>query len=304
MNKTGRCWKHDYRAPGIYLITIRKRRGLPDFGYIAGDCRIAPGKIGCAEVKYSPTGKNVDAEIWRIPTVDNRLKVLQYKVMPDHVHIVLRVLGRLDEHLGKYIARFESRLKGYFEVGYNDQILTRDRSLGVMINYVRENPHRLAVMRSHPEFFQRVRNISALGMELEGYGNFFLLKYPLIEPVIVHRAWSEEEFEEKRAYWYYVAANGGVLVSPFISKAEKAVRDEALELGGRIIHINPTHFGDDFTKPQGRDFTLCTEGRELILAPRVSPAETLTRSHCLNLNSIAAAIAGNPDVLISARKTV
>lgn len=230
--------------------------------------------------------------------IDARLKVLQHKVMPDHIHIVLRVLGRLDEHVGKYIARFESRLKGYFELGYNDQILTKDRSLAVMINYVRENPHRLAVMRSYPEFFQRVRNITVADMRLEGYGNFFLLKYPLIEPVIVHRAWSDLELEQKRAYWNHVASNHGVLVSPFISKAEKDVRDEVLELGGRIIHVNPEPFRDGFTKPQGRDFRLCAEGRQLILAPHVLRSPVLTRSFCLDLNAVATTIAANPAILL------
>lgn len=298
MNKIGRCWKHDYKAPGIYLITIRKHPSLPDFGYIVGDCRIPPGKVGCAEVRYSDVGRNVNAEIWRIPTVDPRLKVLQHKVMPDHVHIVLRVLARLDEHLGKYLARFESRLKGYFENGYNDQILTKDRSLKVMINYVRENPHRLAVMRGHPEFFCRVRNISAAGMELEGYGNFFLLKYPLMEAVIVHRRWSKEQQEQQRDFWRYVASNRGVLVSPFISRAEREVRDEALELGGRIIHIRPEPFCDGFKKPQGSDFGLCAEGRLLILAPREPQAPELTRSLCLGLNAIAEAIAANPTIVL------
>ncbi|MCM1372091.1 MAG: hypothetical protein NC113_00380 [Bacteroides sp.] len=298
MNKIGRCWKHDYRSPGIYLITIRKHPSLPDFGYIVGDCRIPPGVPGCAEVRYTRMGSDVNREIWRLPMIDGRLKVLQHRVMPDHVHIVLRVLGRLDEHVGKYIARFESRLKGYFEAGYNDQILTKDRSLAVMINYVRENPHRLAVMRCHPEFFRRVRNITTADMQLEGYGNFFLLKYPLIEPVIVHRAWSDLELERKRAYWHHVASNHGVLVSPFISKAEKVVRDEVLELGGRIIHINPEPFGDGFTKPQGHDFSLCAEGRQLILAPRVSRSPVLTRGLCLDLNAVATAIAANPAILL------
>lgn len=311
MQKKGRCWSHDYRAPGIYLVTWRLRRGLPPLGTLAGDCRIAPGTRGSAHIRYNGTGRQVKDAIWDIPRMEPRLRVLQYSVMPDHVHIVLQVTAYLDEHPGRYIARFKARFKGIFEEGYNDQILGEDRSLRALVDYVRDNPHRLAVRMTRPEFFERRRvlhfaepgklseqarqAVDAYGFE--AYGNFFLLKCPLMTGVAVRRRWTEEEFRENLARWEDISRRGGILISPFISRAEKEVRDRCLELGARVIHINPRPFGPDWHKPGGADFRHCAEGRLLIVAPIRAP-EALSYAYCHNLNAVAAAIAATPGLVL------
>ncbi len=122
------------------------------------------------------------------------------------------------------------------------------------------------------------------------YGNHHLLDNPFKEQVIVHRADTAEQFERNKEKWLYTAANGGILVSPFISRREKEIRREAEELGGRFILIANRPFGDR-EKPVGKDFGLCAEGRLLIIAPQ-SPLD-FSRSACLQMNTLACHIA-NP----------
>ena len=129
-------------------------------------------------------------------------------------------------------------------------------------------------------------------MEMAAYGNVFLLRDYQKMPVRIHRRWTDDELESYRRRCFAVAANGGVLVSPFIHKWERAIRNEALEMGARIIHLRIDGFEDRF-KPSGHDFDLCTEGRLLVLAPWPDNHNaTLYRNAALYLNDLATRIAG------------
>ena len=94
-----------------------------------------------------------------------------------------------------------------------------------MYDYIRLNPYRLAVRRAYPEYFSRVNSLVVGGRELQAYGNMLLLDNPFKEQVVVHRADSPEVRESNRRRWLYTAANGGVLVSPFISPDERGIRE-------------------------------------------------------------------------------
>ena len=121
------------------------------------------------------------------------------------------------------------------------------------------------------------------------YGNLQLLDNPFREQVVVHRADSEATRRQNRELWLYTAANGGVLVSPFISPAEKAIRAEAESLGARIILVSPEPFCERY-KPAVHDFQLCEQGRLLIVSSPTDCCE-LDRAHCLAMNSLASTIA-------------
>lgn len=87
-----------------------------------------------------------------------------------------------------------------------------------------------------------------------------------------------------KSQWLYTAANGGVLVSPFISPAEKAIRTEAEALGARFIVIINEQM-DAHYKPSGSDFNLCETGRMLIISADLPTP--LSRQSCLAMNSLA-----------------
>ena len=102
--------------------------------------------------------------------------------------------------------------------------------------------------------------------------------------MLVHRHYSEEENHRLKSQWLYTAANDGVLVSPFISPAEKAIRTEAEALGARFIMIINEQM-DARYKPSGSDFNLCEAGRMLIISADLSTP--LSRQSCLAMNSLA-----------------
>ena len=210
-----------------------------------------------------------------------------------------KALGYYISNLTGAIRREWKAITGYeyplFEKGYNDRIIHPQRPLDTIFRYIRENPHRLAARKMYPTFFRRVYNIIISGKSYQSYGNQFLLRNPFKEQVIVHRSDDEDTRRRMRALWHYTAVNGGVLVSPFISPAEKAIRDEAIQAGGRIIHTTHTPFPDRY-KPNAREFDLCCQGRLLILAPTVpssivpSSSDTISRAQCLDMNTLAADI--------------
>lgn len=161
--------------------------------------------------------------------------------------------------------------------------------MNVIYEYIRDNARRLAVRRALPEWFRRVKRVVIGGRVLQVYGNVQLLDNPFKYRVVVHRADGPEVRERCRAEWLYSAANGGVLVSPFISTAERAVRKEAEELGGNVILVQNEAFGERY-KPSAGDFERCEEGKLLIIAPLRSVE--LTREVCLAMNRLAGVIAG------------
>lgn len=299
----------DYAAPGIYHIILRKHPSAQEYGSLAGDPAIAPGLPGCAKVERSSLGRILQKEIYDWPLHCTALKVYQYVVMPDHAHILIRVTKRLPHPLGTYIGLLKGAITRrwrasagdpaavVFEEGYTDRYLHPGRDLDTLFRYIRENPHRLAMRRRYPEFFSTRRDIELFGSRWSAYGNLFLLRDPMKCAVAVRTRHTPAEREAFREEWLWNAANGGVLVSPFISPEEKAIREEAERLGGRIIHIQHQPFGKRF-KPEERRFNLCSQGRMLILAPAEPLRVERFRNACLLMNRVAERLAYGPRLIL------
>ncbi len=293
--QTKRAYWHDYRSPGRYMITLSKSPDIPPFSSIEGDWRLPVGTRGSSYTHWSPIGRSIADIIYRIGTIHPALKAEQYVVMPDHVHILLWVQTTLPEHLGFFIARFKNAINTaagtnhIFEDGFNDQILSSKRSLNALFNYIRSNPYRLAVRRANPDFFTRRNSLNIGGIPYQAYGNIHLLDNPFKDQVIVHRAYTPDQLAQHKEQSFYNAANGGVLVSPFISQAEKAIRAEAETLGARMILITHEAFPERY-KPAAYDFDLCIQGRLLIITLGLAPKTALSRGICLKMNILAQTI--------------
>lgn len=156
------------------------------------------------------------------------------------------------------------------------------------------NPYRLAIRLRYPDFFHRYNKLIINGEEYSAYGNIQLLHNPFKEQVVVHRSYSSTTFNQYKNIWLHTAANGGVLVSPFISQREKEIRREAELCGGRFILITEHPFGQR-EKPSGHDFELCSSGRMLMIAP--TAAISFGRAACLRMNSIAKTVADIDDLM-------
>lgn len=219
----------------------------------------------------------VERHIRALPDLCPACQVLQYVIMPDHIHFALFARERLPLALGQYIGMMKVKcgqairesypeLKDIFTPDFHDRYLRPTHNLNDIFEYIRNNPRRLLAIRQNPDFFRRINSLTINGTQWQAFGNLHLLDNPFKLPVIVHRADSPEVRAANTARWMHLAENGGVLVSAFISPDEKAVRKHGEAAGGRFILLTNRPFRER-EKPALHDFTLCTEGRLLILAP-------------------------------------
>lgn len=279
------------------MVTVSKHPSCHDFG------RLDFTEPSDAVVSLSKFGAILEKQIDITPSYNPQIRILDKVIMPDHAHILMAVTEPIDRHFGDIIQAIKAattsnirKISGndsltVFVDGFHDRIITDSRQLYTATKYIHDNPRRLAVRQAHPEFFHRVNDLEIAGHICQTYGNMLLLQNPFKEAVIVHRRDSEETREQHRQQWLYTAANGGVLVSPFISQAEKAIRAETESIGGKIILITNQTM-DERYKPAGHDFELCESGRLLIISIP-SADRVLTRAACLAMNSLAETISRN-----------
>lgn len=287
----GRDPKHDYKRRCIYHITIGKAPGCPAFSHVTGS-------LEQPLVVKSQIGLIIESQILNFHNLSPSLQILQYVIMPDHIHFALFVRECLPRVLGRYIGMMKVKcgqlvratfgyIANIFTEDFHDRYLRPGHKLDTIINYIRQNPYRLLARRLNPDFFRKANNIEINGCLWQAYGNIQLLDNPFKAPVIIHRADSEQLRANKLRRWKHLSENGGVLVSPFISPAEKEVRRRCEIIRGKIILLSNSPFSER-EKPAAHDFELCVEGRLLILAPmHPIPAG---RGSFLYLNSIAEAI--------------
>ena len=179
-----------------------------------------------------------------------------------------------------------------FEPGYNDKILLKDGQLDNWKRYLDDNPQRLAVKRLHPNFFTVIHKAEVVGRSCQMVGNRFLLDNPQKMAVIVHGAYSDEEYVDWRKKWLTCGEAGGVLVSAAIATREKEVMREAMNRGYSIILLRENGFPPLY-KPSGESFEVCSKGRLLQISPWEYHMErkTISREQCLMLNRMAEDIA-------------
>ncbi|MDE5887993.1 MAG: transposase [Muribaculaceae bacterium] len=223
----GRDPKHDYRGRCIYHITIGKAPACPVFSKISG----TPAH---PLVARTTIGKVVECQILNLPNLCPSLQILQYVVMPDHIHFAIFARDYLPRALGRYIGMMKVKtgqlirasfpeITDIFTPDFHDRYLLPSHKLQTIINYIQENPKRLLERIQNPIFFQRLNNLEIKGTQWQAYGNLRLLQNPFKGPVVIHRSDSEAILNAKHRRWRHLYENGGVLVSPFISQAENLI---------------------------------------------------------------------------------
>ncbi|MDE6341150.1 MAG: hypothetical protein K2K93_02435, partial [Muribaculaceae bacterium] len=219
-----------------------------------------------------------------------------------------RVKEWLPRDLGHYVAYLKAKSSALwherfgtdpsvslFAPKFNDKISFDDSMPARFSRYISDNPRRRLTVKTWPELFGRAHRVRILDKEMDFFGNFQLLKHPIIAPAVVSSRYSDEERKRYEFAWEEAIRTQGVLISPFISDAEKTLMRRGIESGASIIRIVPDGIGPKY-KPSGQEFDLCAQGRCLhIGAPRQSAhTDPLSRSHCLSLNALAHWIASHP----------
>ncbi|NQZ68763.1 MAG: hypothetical protein HRT89_11915 [Lentisphaeria bacterium] len=179
-----------------------------------------------------------------------------------------------------------------WQEGFQDSILLRKGQLQAMVNYIADNPRRLAAKRANPELFTVVSEEQVCpGLNCSIIGNRFLLNHPLKRQIQISRGISSTDFADLREELLYVAEHGTVLVSPCISPGEKEIARAVMEMGKPLIVIVENGF-TPFYKPPGRYFDACADGLLLMIAPfpHHRQKQTITRDQCLIMNQYAASI--------------
>lgn len=299
---------HDYSRKGTYMLTFVTRDRLTLFGALKGSLtgEIAP------YVEYSELGNTIEQkEIPKIHHFYPQLEVWKVCIMPDHLHVIVRVKEDMGEgkHLGMAVAGFKSgcnnaywklfkmnkqHRQGLFENGYCDKILMHEGQLDNWKHYLDDNPRRLMMKRQYPDIYTVLIGIEVAGEQCQMVGNRFLLDIPDKMAVIVHRRYTDEENAKLREEWLACGERGGVLVSAAISPKEKEVLREAMNRGYKIILLRENGFPKLY-KPAGESFDACAAGLLLQISPWEFHMEkkTITREQCLHLNAMAERIAEN-----------
>ena len=182
-----------------------------------------------------------------------------------------------------------------FARGYNDKLLLREGQLQRWLEYLSDNPRRLLMKRERPDLFRVQRGLTVAGQPFSAIGNRFLLERPLKLQVQCSRSLTDDQIAERQAWWISQARSGAVLVSPCISKGEKAVMRAAFDEGLPLILLLENGF-TDLAKPGGQRMEACSRGQLLLLAPWDHHNERLTirRDQCLALNDMARLICESP----------
>ena len=128
-----------YRRPGAFLVTIVTARRAPIFGV----CRHG-------EVLYTDAGRAVQNVLASVPAHHPEITIDAAVVMPDHVHVIVRITRYLPRGLPSVVGSFKAaatkalNLKqgSLWQRSFHDRALRDERALEAARRYVRTNPLR------------------------------------------------------------------------------------------------------------------------------------------------------------------
>ena len=288
----------DYQDPSILLLTLVTTNRLPLFGHLQGE-----------KIVHNTLGQQVAEEIERIPTHQDAsaIEIYSYVVMPDHVHILLRIHERLPRHIGKYIYWFKVRCSKLYSAGnrraldlqapiisqvtadypagkattpplfapeYHDRILTHKGQLAAMNRYIQDNPRRLALKRANKELFKIHQDVYLGNIACTTLGNIFLADYPVREVIQCSRRLTQEQIDNKKAECLAMAEQGVVYITAAISEGEKQIARALRESGYPLLILLHEGFPKTdsphyrYFKPHGVYFEACAAGKLLLVEPK------------------------------------
>lgn len=333
---------------------------------------VPPHSCGGWAIEPTPFGKAVLEALEEMPNRYPQVRILARQLMPEHFHFIAFVQEPLPKPFGALVRGFKAGASKRWNLakngearndlaengeaqnsarnsarndlprwadGFQDTILFREGQLARMIEYLRENPERLAEKRANPELFRRVARL-AIPLEggrttglFEALGNRHLLRRPLYQVQCSRRffEWKREpkpggglkivrdaagdpvvectsaDYGERLAAALEAAAHGAVVLSPCISDGERQIAREALRRELPLVALRNMGFAP-LQKPVGRLFDACAEGRLLLLAPAAWPHCTqekpMTRFDATALNRICQWLAGEDAAEIDYRGMV
>lgn len=99
---------HDYQSRRVYLITMTVVGRRPLLGSLTGDADAPDGSPSAPKVELTELGQQVMSCWMDIEKHYPEVDVLATMVMPDHLHGILFVERRMEQHLGMVIKGFKT----------------------------------------------------------------------------------------------------------------------------------------------------------------------------------------------------
>ncbi len=175
-----------------------------------------------------------------------------------------------------------------FAKGYNDLILRSYDELPTWQNYLKDNPRRLMMKRSNPDYLRPFFDLQKGTYTYNGIGNRQLLAAPRRRAVILSRHLTSNDIEREVRTHLEEARQGVVFISAAISPAEKKVMRAVFDAGFPTVVLMENGF-TPITKPHGEQFYACARGTLLMLSPweHHNEKKVITATQCRQLNMMA-----------------
>ena len=314
----GSAWK----GVGIFHVTLT----VPSREPLLGKLIIPNEDPKQAYIQRTELGESLVNEIFRMGSIHPQVRILQFCLMPDHLHMMFHVRKETSTSIRSIVRGFwqgAKRLGREYTFSFDPEFnsgttkkvnddklhhafpifteqpyirpLSRYVQLQTMYDYIRMNPQRLATKRLMPEYFRVQEGIEIAGRTYQGVGNADLLQRARYVPVHVRSMMVEAaEHGEPQALRDYMngcvlaARQGAVMVSPFISPQEKQVMEVLLKEERPFIYIADNGFRD-YYKPQDSLFDAVARKQVLILSPWDYDAgkKRVSRAECVEMNKMA-----------------
>ena len=293
----GRLPKFNYRSPFFYMVTLKKRKGLPVFSRITVKSK-EQILCGAPHVTLQQLRTHPNAFLEHTAVTKALLDVIvtfalstwcvdtitPVAVMPDHIHLLIRIRDTGDQMpLGSIVTLLMRKLaiaywaalgtppdskplQPVFEKEWHDWIVIRKDQCRKFNRYILTNPFRTWLRQRNRIHFQSPHTLRFLGRTWHAYGNDMLLECPVLVPLKGHRRTLPDSPE-----WKALVAQasrigpGGAGISTFMSPLEKACGNVLAKAGGGMVVLSPDGF-DARWHPSEKREPFCAEGRMLFLS--------------------------------------
>jgi len=147
---------YDYSSAGAYFVTICVKDGhemlwdIPPVGAAFGRLSLPEKRPSLSEI-----GLLIDAEISKLDTIYDHLQIDNYVIMPNHIHLIIRLSAGLNTNgrpmAAPTISRVMNQFKGSVskQLGYSiwkklfhDHIIRSGEDYHRIFQYIDENPMR------------------------------------------------------------------------------------------------------------------------------------------------------------------
>ena len=143
--KPNRLKNYDYSQSGIYFITICTNNRKPILSKIENNA----DTVGANCVRPSAIGLIIEKEILIMDSVYDNVKVDNYVIMPNHIHLLIRIEDSGRTQFAPTINRIIKQFKGsitkqigqsIWQKSFYDHIIRDDEDYLIKAQYINDNP--------------------------------------------------------------------------------------------------------------------------------------------------------------------